>query len=87
MRCQCERLAARQQEIDRGRGRASAIDNSRIAKRLAIVPAFRMRLQPEPRDDVGGGQAVPSGLVLAFAHFAEHVGRRAFAGHAQGGRD
>src|SRR6266404_1400891 len=49
-------LAARQQEIDRGRQRASVRVEAGVAKRLAIVPAFRMRLQFEPRDDVGGGR-------------------------------
>ncbi len=60
-------LALCQQEVDRRRGRASAINNSRIAKCFAIVPAFGMRLQPEARDDfVGGegGQAVHHDLFL-----------------------
>ena len=42
-------LAARQQEIDRGRGRASLGVHIGIAERLAIMPAFRMRLQVEQR--------------------------------------
>ena len=46
---------ARQQEIDRGRQRTSVGAAARIAKGLAIVAAFRMRLQLKPRDDVGGG--------------------------------
>src|SRR5450756_2885265 len=47
-------LAARQQEIDCGRARASVGVEARIAKRLAIAPALGMRFQLEPRDDVGG---------------------------------
>src|SRR5882757_5677413 len=47
-------LAARQQEIDRGRPRTAAGIGAGIAKRLAIMPAFRMRLEFEPRDDLGG---------------------------------
>src|SRR5207248_2771930 len=49
-------LAAREQEMDRGRRRASALDAARVAKRLAEVPAFRMRLEIEQPDDVGGGE-------------------------------
>ena len=47
-------LAARQQEIDRGRGSA-AVDRRRIAERLAEMPALRMRREGEHADDVGGG--------------------------------
>src|SRR5262249_37354302 len=46
-------FATRQQEIDRGRIGASLRVVALVAKRLAIMPAFRMRLQLEPRDDVG----------------------------------
>src|SRR5450755_868776 len=49
-------LAARQQEIDCGRQCASAGVDARVAKGLAIMAAFRMRLQFKPRDDVGGGR-------------------------------
>jgi biopolymer transport protein ExbB len=42
-------FAACQQEIDRGGARTSA----GVAKGLAIVPAFRMRLQFEPRNNLG----------------------------------
>src|SRR5690349_6965889 len=48
-------LAASEQEIDRGRARSSARILIIIAKRLAIMAAFRMRLQLELRDDLGGG--------------------------------
>ncbi len=48
-------LAARQQEIDRGRTQCARRRRMRSSrKRLAIMPAFRMRLQVEPRDDLGG---------------------------------
>ena len=47
-------LAARQQELDRGGGGA-AVDVARVAKGLAIVPAFGVRLEIELGDDVGGG--------------------------------
>src|SRR5690349_4376157 len=47
-------LAARQQEIDRGRSRAPISVHAFVAKRLAIMAAFRMRLQAKPRDDLGG---------------------------------
>ena len=71
-------LAARQQEIDRRRARTPVGVDAGIAKRLAIMPAFRMRLQFKPRDDLGGGMQTavwrPSGLVLALAQLAEHVG-------------
>src|SRR4029078_3881826 len=46
-------LAACQQEIDRGGPRAAVCVGTGIAKRLAIIAAFRMRLQFEPRDDLG----------------------------------
>src|SRR4029077_4075564 len=46
-------LALRQQEIDRGGSRAAVGIGARVAKRLAIMPALRMRLQFKPRDDVG----------------------------------
>ena len=36
-------LAAREQEIDRRRGRASLGVNIGIAERLAVMPAFRVR--------------------------------------------
>ena len=49
-------FAARQQKIDRGRARAAVGVRAGIAKRLAIMPAFRMRLEFEPRDDVGRGR-------------------------------
>src|SRR6202158_4157746 len=47
-------LAARQQEQDRGRSGA-AVDRAGIAEGLAVVPAFRMRLEIERTDDIGGG--------------------------------
>src|SRR5688500_9381402 len=47
-------LAARQQEVDRGRSRTAGGILSSVAKRLAIVPALGMRLQVKPRDDLGG---------------------------------
>src|SRR5437660_9215211 len=47
-------FGAGQQEIDRGGSRASIGVHALIAKRLAIMAAFGMGLQVEPRDDVGG---------------------------------
>src|ERR1700754_430098 len=49
-------FAARQQEIDRGGNGASVRIKTRIAKSLAKMPAFGMRLELKPRDDVGGGR-------------------------------
>src|SRR5260370_147112 len=46
-------FAARQQEIDRGGARTPAGVDAGIAKGLAIVPAFGMRLQFEPCDNLG----------------------------------
>jgi hypothetical protein len=48
-------FAARQQEIDRGGERAAVGIEAAVAKRFAIVATFGMRLQFQPRDDVGGG--------------------------------
>src|SRR5262245_16215305 len=47
-------FAARQQEIDRGRSRAPVGIDAFVAKRFAIMAALGMRLEVEPRDDVGG---------------------------------
>src|ERR1700682_3828444 len=47
---------ARQQEIDRSGARTSVGVAAGIAKRLAVVAAFRMRLKFKPRGDVGGGK-------------------------------
>src|SRR5262249_43722287 len=47
-------LACREQKVDRRR-RGAAADAARITKRLAEMSAFRMRLQVEQADDVGGG--------------------------------
>ncbi len=72
-------LAARQQEIDRGRGGA-AVDHAGIAEGLAVVAAFGMRLEIERADDVGGGErgmVADSELVLARADFGEHLRRPA----------
>src|SRR5438876_7412859 len=49
-------LAPRQQEMDCGGQRTSVGVDASVAKCLAVMPAFRMRLQVEPRDDVGGGE-------------------------------
>ncbi len=52
-------LAARQQKVDRGRRRAPIVRSvgwRRIAKRLAEMPAFRMRLEIEQPDHVGRGK-------------------------------
>ena len=49
-------LTARQQEIDRGRGGATAIHGASVAERLAIVPALRVGLEIEQPDDVLRGQ-------------------------------
>src|SRR6195256_3990769 len=51
-------LAAGEQEIDRGRGRAS-IARALVAKRLAKMPALGMRPQVEQPDDVGGAGPGP----------------------------
>src|SRR5258705_4053652 len=47
-------LAPRQQEMDLGGQRTSRGGDTIVAKRLAKMPAFRMRLQREPPDDAGG---------------------------------
>ena len=60
---------------------ARPLASTGVAKGLAKMSAFRMRCQFEPRDDFGGGGDItsPSGLVLAFAQFGEHLcGARAF---------
>src|SRR5512147_2143465 len=59
-------LAARQQEVDRGRRRAAIAAISRIAKRLAKMATLRMRLEIEPRDDLGGTQARRRGHEKRF---------------------
>src|SRR5438876_813342 len=46
-------ILRRQQEVDRGGARPAGRIGTRIAKRLAVIAAFRMRLQVEPRDDLG----------------------------------
>src|SRR4051794_1914894 len=46
-------LAARQQEIDRGRKRASIRIEARVAKSFAKMSALGMRLERKPRDDFG----------------------------------
>jgi hypothetical protein len=48
-------LTAREQEIDGG-GEDPSIDRARVAERLAIVPTFRMRLERQQADHVGGAQ-------------------------------
>ena len=54
-RCDASASARRAPAGNRSRSIANARRRPRcIAKRLAIMPAFRMRLQFEPRDDVGG---------------------------------
>src|ERR1700722_595237 len=57
-------FAARQQKIDRGRCRASALDLARVAKHLTEMPAFRMRFQIEQPDDVAGGKAAAQNRFL-----------------------
>src|SRR5882757_636732 len=49
-------LAARQQKIDRGGQRTAVGVGALITKRLAIMAAFRVRLEVKPRDDVGSGR-------------------------------
>jgi hypothetical protein len=49
-------LAARQQEIDCGRGRASVRVGARVLKGLAIVSALGVRLEIKRTDHFGGGQ-------------------------------
>jgi hypothetical protein len=48
-------LASREKEKDRGGSCATAAIKARVAKCLAIVAAFRVRLQIEPRDYVLSG--------------------------------
>jgi hypothetical protein len=45
----------REQEIDRRRCRAAVRIGARVAECLAKMPAFRMRLEIQQADDVGGG--------------------------------
>jgi len=47
-------LAARQQEIDRGRGRAAAVDAPGVAESLAEMSALGMRLEIEAANYIGG---------------------------------
>ena len=49
-------LAARQEKIDRGRDGTSAVHRFAISKSLAVVPAFRMWLEIQKPDDLGGGE-------------------------------
>jgi hypothetical protein len=59
-------LAARQQEVDRGRGGASACD--RVAECFTEMPAFGMRLEREHADHVGSGKRLHGGskVIRAF---------------------
>src|SRR5215510_8478830 len=52
-------LAARQQEVDRGRGGAVTCD--RVAEGFAEMSAFRMRLEREQADHVGCGKGLHGG--------------------------
>src|SRR5580698_11406909 len=56
-------LAACQQKINRRRSSA-AVNGVTIAKRLAEMPAFRMRFQIKQPDDVTGGECVTQNLFL-----------------------
>src|SRR5215216_6441294 len=69
-------LAARQQEINRRRSGARTIHDLGVAKGLAKVPAFRVRLQSEQPHDIGARQfghaaglagGAPHPLKLSFA--------------------
>ena len=53
-------LAAREQKVDRGRAGSLAVDQLRIAKGLAEVAAFRVRLQFEQLNDFGRTQRAVS---------------------------
>jgi hypothetical protein len=53
-------FAAREQEVDRGLSRPLAIDQLRVAKDLAEVSAFRVRLQLKQLDDFGRTQRAVS---------------------------
>ena len=75
-------LIARQQEIDRSRARTSIGVAARVTKRFAIMAAFRMRLEAEPGDEIGGGdhqdlflrsRNSPNTSALTFA-FHPHAG-------------
>src|SRR5579871_2139776 len=46
-------VAAHEQEVDRGGMRAPVGIDALVAKSLAVIPAFGMRPEFEPRDDVG----------------------------------
>jgi len=48
-------LAAREQIIGHGRGRACAIHLPGVAERFAKMPAFGVRLEVEQADHLGGG--------------------------------
>src|SRR5262249_27414147 len=48
-------LAAREQKIGHGRGRARAIHLTGVAERFAKMSAFGMRLEVEQADQLGGG--------------------------------
>src|SRR5262249_31126242 len=48
-------LAARKHKIDR-RGGGAPLDRARIAERLTVVAALRMRLEIEEADHLGRGQ-------------------------------
>src|SRR5206468_1416944 len=49
-------FAAREKEIDGGRCRAPSVDRARIAKRLAIMSAFRMGREVKQAHHLGGGK-------------------------------
>src|SRR5262249_28042248 len=49
-------LAARQEKIDCGRDGTGAVHRFAIPKSLPVVPAFRMRLEIQKPDDLGGGE-------------------------------
>ena len=66
-------LALRQQEIDRGGSGAAVRIGARVAKRLAEMPAFRMRLQIEQADHVGGGKLAHGVLSKRSSKHAQIV--------------
>src|SRR5262245_16586800 len=49
-------LPAREQEIDRGRSRAPALDRARIAEGLPEMSAFGMRREVQQADHLGGSE-------------------------------
>jgi hypothetical protein len=84
-------LAARQQEIDRGRERPAVGVRARVAKSLAKCPPSGCgcnlsRAMMSAAEGTSTIRDLPSGFVLAFAQLAEHLDG-APALHPHAGRD